>query len=123
MIWKTEQIVALTLQLVPLRLETFLRVETRPGEDCTTQRVLISINHQKEGSEDTLLIQGFSTTQRPLSADDSVEIEHIEITDTSADSSRGIQTLNEELAILATRLRIHLTRLGWSVVPNMENFF
>lgn len=90
-----------------------------PGGDYDT----VSCNFSLPSSSDVLFAYAFRTDGIANPDKDNCLAEFIVLSDSSADSRGGIQTINEDLAIFATQFRIALKKLGWSVVDSMDDYF
>lgn len=98
------------------------KVETENSEDPDrfTEGVRITL----PGKEDAIVIQSFTTARDTPQRDrENPDMEHIQLYTSDCDGRGGIQTLDEDTAVLAARLACHLRRLDWSVVPTYDGFF
>ena len=95
---------------------------TPQGGDVDTVGLAISL----PGKEDQILIKGFRLEgyyQGNYGETDPVEADMLEFRDTASDSRGGIQTTDEDLAVLAARLKIRLKNAGWNLADTLDPYF
>ena len=124
--WNTQEIKDLIQTILQQRYhENALVPQTitvrEPCGDYDTEEVVV----QLYGIRDRLLIKGFRTEDyfKDGQSHSEAEVEHIQLRDTSADSKGGVQTHYEDLAVLGILIATRLRKRGWSVIPNLNDYF
>lgn len=94
-----------------------------PGGDVDTAGFVIEL----PGTDDRILLCAFRSDGECYDGnrgeETPVDADMIELRDTRSDSSGGIQTRNEDLAVLAARIKVRLLQDGWGVTGTMDNYF
>lgn len=113
--WNTDEIVSLIKENVS---GDYTVKNSRLGEDYTTQCVSVSVTE----CGDTIKITGFNTSECIESASDA-EIEFVELRDTASDSNGGLQSTCRSLRIVGLDIELALKKAGYSVVPQLRDWF
>lgn len=120
--WKTEEMIALTREIVagmPEPDRYLFSVDSLEADgDVDTEKVIVFYT-----LHDFVTFCGFHTSNRYQANRSDVEAEMIELLSQHADSRGGVETEHEPLAIFAFRLKKALNKLGWSVVPKLDRYF
>ena len=124
--WNTKEIKELIQMILQQRYQEIALVPQtitvrEPCGDYDTEQIVV----QLYGIRDRLLIRGFRTDGHfeGNQLRSNTEVQHIQIRDTSADTRGGIQTHDEDLAVLAAIIATRLRKRGWSVIPNLNDYF
>lgn len=115
--WNTQRIIEALKEKLPFEVDISIG---EPGGDVDTNGVYVT---PEEDGDYWISIYGFLTGGYLDEERDDCEIDLVEIRDYDSDSSGGIQTKELNNKILAAHVQQIVEDLGYTCVPQMDNYF
>ena len=92
-----------------------------PGGDVDTEQIIVTFDRK---GDERLFMYGFNLSEDGVTNETpgDMEVSHVVITD-GQDSRGGLSSANEELCVTYGILCSRMRKLGFNVVPNMDDWF